>query len=377
MNFIRLVIFCSIALAGPVAWASEEADIGRVKATMHSFLVELAAVKPYLGSPEAFASDKGRKAVGSALDKLASKVRNPPEKLKENVGFRITFGLLADHIQKTKTIFEKGEMEYARVRLAGTPSLCASCHTQTPVAMKSSLFPPTDDLTAKTNFDNANFLFVIRRYEQALAQFDVLIRGYPGSGISDPQLNDLLRRKVAIYARVFRDPKAAVASFKLDLRNSKLPSDTHQIIKTWIQGFEKLGKEKIDPEGLTTAQLLDRVTAQMPKEANRNIPTGDPNLLKLLYLSGLLYERIYSEPNAPRTQELLYYLSVFERSLAPLVWYSVPEVYLRECIVAFPPSSTSKRCLDAYESGMRERFAGRLIPEPIQNSIDALKESLK
>lgn len=365
-----LLLFFAVQSRGE----DDSVDEGRVKATMHTFLVEMAKITPYLGSTQAFTSEKGKEAVSAALNSMASKVRKPPEKITESAGFRITFGLLADHIQKTKAIYDKGEMEYARLRLNGTTNLCASCHTQAPVGRKNPLFPPIDDLTSKTTFENANFLFVIRRYEMALAQFDALIRGYPESGLASDLLGEVLRRKVAVFARVYRDPKAAIDSFKLDLKNAKLPSDARENIKSWIEGFEKLKASKDQPEKLPTAKLVVYVSSRMPNELNRKIPNGDPQLLNMLYLSGLLYERLFKEPNGAQTQQLLYYLAMFERSLAPVVWYSVSEIYLKECVVAFPPSTSSKRCLDAYESGMRERFFGRTIPEPIQNSIDALKE---
>ncbi len=363
-------------LTVPLASSSQETDNGRVKATMHTFLVEMAKVTSYLSTTEAFTSKEGKAAIGPALENLARKSRNPPEKLKETTGFRISFGLLADHIQKTKAIYDKGEMEYARLRLNGLANLCVACHTQTPVKSKGSLFPPVDDLTAKVSFENANFLFVIRRYEQALAQFDSLIRGYPDSGLPSDLLGDVFRRKVAVFSRVYRDPKGAIDSLRADLKNGKLPSDVRDNVHVWIAGFEKMAKEKNDPAKLPTAKLIEYVSSRLPKELNRKIPTGDPQLLNLLYLSGLLYERLFQQPNSPQTQELLYYLALLERSLAPVVWYSVSEVYLKECVVAFAPSTSSKRCLDAYENGMRERFFGRNIPEPIQNSIDALKEYL-
>lgn len=371
---MRIFLFGLIMASIPCL--SQSSDSGRVKSTMHTFLVEMAKVTPYLSTTEAFTSKEGKAAIGPALESLAKKVRNPPTKLKESTGFRITFGLLADHIQKTKAVYDKGEMEYARLRLNGMTNLCASCHTQTPEKRKNSLFPPIDDLTAKVNFDNANFLFVIRRYEQALAQFDSLIRGYPDSGLQSDLLGDVFRRKVAVFARVYRDPKGAVESLRLDLKNGKLPSDIRDNVLQWIAGFEKMAKDKTDPAKFATPKLIEYVSARMPKEMNRKIPTGDPQLLNLLYLSGLMYERLFEEPNSPQTQELLYYLAILERSLAPVIWYSVSEVYLKECVVAFAPSTSSKRCLDAYEAGMRERFFGRNIPEPIQNSIDALKEYL-
>ena len=85
---------------------------------------------------------------------------------------------------------------------------------------------------------------------------------------------------------------------------------------------------------------------------------------------------LYSETDPKTTQELLYYLAMCERSLSPLNWYSLNEIYLKECVVKFPKQPFSKKCYESYRSGMEERFIGRRVPEEIQNSIDALKDYL-
>ncbi|MGZ3723875.1 MAG: tetratricopeptide repeat protein [Bdellovibrionales bacterium] len=376
--FRQLSVCLLFALIGITqVHAQEQAeDRGPVRAVMHAFVTEIATLKPYLVSKEAFTSEKGKAEVGPALTRLAAKVNHPPPPLlKDSQGFRITYGLLADHIQKTKSLYDKGEYEYARLRLNGTTNLCASCHTQTPSPKKNSLFPPFDDLTAKVSYENADFLFVLRRYEQALAEFDVLIREYPNSKLPPDLLSEVLRRKVAIFARALRDPAAGAASFKEDLKNSKLPSDMRENIKDWIAGFEKLSAEKQNPEKLLTPKLIDYVVKRLPVEPGRKIPNADPQLLNLLYISGLLYERLFQEPNGPQTQQLLYYLSVCERSLSPVVWYSMNEIYLKECVVRFPKQPFSKKCFDAYKEGMQERYSGKL-PEPVQQSVDALKDYL-
>jgi hypothetical protein len=226
------------------------------------------------------------------------------------------------------------------------------------------------------SFDNANFFFLIRRYDFALNQFEKLIRGYPTSGVSSDQLNEVFRRRLAIYVRVLRNPKLGVLALKEDLKNTKLPRDTRQNVLEWISALEKLSLEPTDVSEWKTPALIAYVNKKLPFQANRKMPTSDPQLITMLYLSGLLYERLYKEPSGPYTQELLYNLAICERSLAPVIWYSISEIYLKECVVKFPRQPFSKKCFDAYEDGMRERFMGRTPPESIRQSIEALRSYL-
>lgn len=374
-HLVSALILAGLCFSGGASFA--ESDKAQIKRLMHSFVEELAKMTPYMASEKAFSSPEGKKLVGQALDRLNSKFDKPPTALKETPGFAITFGLLEDHIKRTKTLFEKGELEYARMRLNGTTNLCASCHTQTPDFRKGSAFYPFDDLSKKVSFENANFLFVIRRYDQALAQYETLIRDYPKSGLPSDALGEVFRRKLAIFVRVRRNPTQALESLNGDLKNDHLPSDVRQNIKDWIDDFKKMAAEKEDPSSFDTAHLLAYVKNKLPTEPVRKIPNGDPQLLNLLYLSGLLYERLYSEVKPDQIQELLYYLAVCERSLAPVVWYSIPEIYLKECVVRYPKRPFAKTCFNAYEEGMKERFFGRRMPETIEESVSALKSLLK
>jgi hypothetical protein len=338
--------------------------------------MEVAKISPYLNNAVAFSSPEGKRVVGEALSRLKEKTESPPPAFEKTPGFRITFNLLADHVQKTKVIFDKGEMEYARFRLNGMTNLCAFCHTQTPVSKTGSPFAAFNYKSDLANFDNASFFFVMRRYDIALSQFEKLIREYPQSGASSEQLSEIFRKRLAIYVRVLRSPKLGALALRDDLKNSKLPSDIRANVKEWAEALDKLAEEPQTVSDMKTPELLAYVTKRMPIQPDRKIPTSDPQLINLLNLSGLLYERLYKEPNGPNTQEILYRLALCERSLSAVIWYSVSEVYLKECVVQFPKQSYSKKCLEAYEDGMRERFFGKPIPDAIQESIKAMKDYL-
>jgi len=353
-----------------------DAEQARVKALMHSFLGELSKMNPYLASEAAFSSKEGRAAVGASLKVLSREVQEPPVELKKSTGFRITFGLLADHITKTEKVFERGELEHARMSLNGMTNLCASCHTQTPRVADFSNFLSTVKPGVKPTFESSNFLFVTRRYDEALAGFDALVRGYPKSGLSEVQLPELYRRKLAIFARVRRDPKGAIQNFKEDLKNPLLPVNIKQSATEWIANFSLWKDEKQDPARLSNQELIDFVAKKIPPLLDRKMSAGDPELMNLMRLSGLLYERLYLEKDPAITQQLLYYLAMCERSLAPLNWYSLNEIYLKECVVRFPKGPFSKKCFEAYRSGMAERYKGRSLPEFVKGSIDALQDYL-
>lgn len=367
--FSTLVFMSSLALA--------EEDMGPTKALMHTFVLEYAKLSPYLQSEQDFASSKGKETVKDSLNVLAKKVqRTPPPVLNESSGYKISYSLLSDHILKTKEVFERGELEYARMRMKGLGNLCSNCHMQVPRVSNFSAFEFVVGRSQQVTYENADFLFTIRRYPEAAHLFDELIRKYPESGISSDLLPSAYRQKLAVLVRVGRDAKVAEASLNEDLKNKNLPQDVRQNVISWLSAIEKWKAEKTDPAKLSTAELIKFAERNIPMDIGRKIAPGHPELLNLLRLSGLLYERLYSEKNTKNSQALLYYLARCERSLGPSYWYSINEIYLKECIVRFPKQAYSKRCFQAYEEGMRERYFGKRVPEPIEQSIEALKSYL-
>lgn len=365
------ILLLSLMFVG-AAKAAEPSD-GRVKALMHTFLIEISKIDEILNSDQTFSSASGKASVGEALAHLERKTQNPPAALQNTPGFRITFDLLANHIARTKEAFDGGEYQYARMRILGTPGLCASCHTQTPQPGKFSQLSFLRKRIDNTSLNNANFLFVFRRYDEALAQYDSLVRGYPESGLGSAALDELYRKKLSIFARVKRDPEAAIKNFKKDLENKNLPLDVRKNIEVWLGEFAKWRTEKDDPAKMSTDKMVSYVEKSIPSNLTRNIAPSHPEAMTLLRLSGLLYERLYREKDGVLIQQLLYNLAQCERSLGPSYWYPLSEIYLKECIVRHPKGKYSSRCFQAYEQGMQERYSGKSIPEPVRLSLEALK----
>lgn len=364
-----LVLFCLSVFAAEKS--------GPTKAFMHQFLIELSKIRPFLGSETEFASEGARKTVQASLERLAKQMKTPPKEIEDKPGFHLTFSLMADHVTRTKELFDRGELEYARMRLNGTPNFCSSCHTQTPHLSKTTPFDFFAESTQKVDFENATFLFVTRRYDSALSSFNQLIRGFPKNNLTSLQLEELVRRKLAIFARIQRDPEFAVNNLNEDLKNKELPKALITSMKGWIKELERWKKEEADPASFKTDELVKYVEKNLPKNLVRKMALTNPDSLQVLRLSGLLYERLFSETDlGDQAQAVLYYLALCERSLSPLYWYSVSEVYLKECVVRYPKQKFSQKCYQAYDDGMQERFSGRTMPEGIRESIDTLKNYL-
>ncbi len=357
--------------------AEQDKERGQLRMLMHFFYSKIAEIRPLLVSEKKFRDPKAQKELKQALDELVRKTEGAAasETIEKAPGFRITYSILADHFKNTQKVFEHGETENARLRLSGTTNFCVSCHTQVPDKRNSFGFGGGDEALDKVTFENAEFQFITRRFDHALDKFDQLVRGYPKSGLSSDELAQVYRRKIAIFARVKRDPGMALNDLKKDLENKKLPLDIQQNIKSWLAFFTAWKAETHDPANLSDEELIHYAERNVSADADRKIAPADPEMVKYLRISGLLYERLMKNPEGPRVPDMLLYLGICERNVSNIYWYSLNDIYWKECVVKFPKASVAKRCFDAYEGSLRARYNGT-PPEWVRDSIKALSERL-
>lgn len=375
-SLVVLNVCAILILAASTRAETPTADI-KLKFLMHSFLSEMEKLRPYLTSEENFRSPKAQKVVGPAIAALQSRTMgDAPDTIEKNSGFRLNFGMLKYHLRKTKEAYDFGAFELARQNLNATGAICLGCHSQLPQkAGKNSPTWAERDESKKLTLEEAEYLFVMRNFSGALAAYDELVRGFPKNGMEASQLPALYRRKLALLARVQRNPTVAIQNLKKDLLNAKIPADIQQELKSWISYFEKWQKESVNPESLSTDALLKYVKENMPEGIERRIAPADPDVVRFLRLSGLLYERLLKEPGTASAQELVFRLAVIEKILAKKYWYSLHQAYLRECIVGFPKSATSKLCFDTYAKDIEEQFAGlSRVPEGAEATIKSLRK---
>jgi hypothetical protein len=381
-HFTVLTLLLALIIGAPAQVFAESDSMAnadpRLKSLMHTFYGQMIALKPYLVSDEKMKTAEGKKQVKKSLDILTRQIKkSPPETIDQAPGFRITYNLIGSHIQKTQEVFDRNQFEYTRMRLNAMTNFCVHCHAQIPSKSKSLIsFAPFQADTFEKSFENAEFLFVTRQYSLALSHLDELARKYPDSNVDADQLTRLYRRKLAIFARVNRNPDAAITNLKQDLKNEKLPLDTKRNIESWIAAFEVLKKEKANPEKMSDEKLLTYIEKNIPADMSRRIAPDHSDAVNYLRFSGLLFERLMKIPESPLVPRMLYALALCEKYASEIYWYPMSEIYLKECVQKYPKTEFAKKCFKAYEKSMLDRAGTASDSEQIRQNIDALKKYL-
>lgn len=378
MRNISLLLSLGILATALSVWSADVPKSPATKTTMALFLNELTALKKYMVSDAKFEDPKNSDDIAKHLKefaRLAKSAAHDPTLKQEN--FKFSRQVLEERIVDTERVFRLGRKSYARWQLASTASICMSCHTQLPGSDR--LFGNFNDTSMFTSaYDRAEFLFSTRAFDKALQSYDEVIAKFPKNEASVFQVEKSLEREVAYYSRLKRNPTEAIAKLELHLARKNLPDYLVMNIKSWIQQFTKWTKVPIlDPRTASDEQIVKFAKDNIEVKTSNSPVATNPNLVTYLKVSGVLFEYLETHPHTKATPQVLYWLSVCERSIESSFFYSLADMYLRECITKFPADPIAKKCYQQYELETTLGYTGSggvRIPLEVRDDLNTLKQ---
>ncbi len=382
LNMRPILLVTLVLICTTFASAAEKAKVESkptTKQLMQSFLEQLTILKPYMVSDEKIVDPKNELEIAKSLkefSRLAKLAAHDPVLNKEN--FKFSRSILEHHIADVERTFRLGNKHFARWQLASTASICMSCHTQ----MRSTDRTFENFVNHKSfssEFDQAEFLFATRAFDKAFAMFDSQIMGYPKNGVTTDELGRALERQLTYYTRLKRDLPGGIIKMKAYLKNEKLPPFARRNIEAWVQQMESFQAQKpIDPSQSSAEQVLAFAKKNIESQSTRKmIEASNPKLVTYLYVSGMLFEYLSKYPRSASVPELLYWLSICDRSINYSLFYSLADLYLRECIVSYPASPMAKKCYKEFEEATILGYsgsAGTQVPPDVQTDLDQLRK---
>jgi tetratricopeptide (TPR) repeat protein len=229
-----------------------------------------------------------------------------------------------------------------------------------------------------SDFEQAEFLFATRDFEKASEMYDKIIK--KNLKFDDKfQAERSLERQLAYYSRIKRDPTGAIKKFKSYQKLPNLTENSQRDIKDWIKQFENWEKQAyFDPKKTSEKDILAFAKKHLVSdEAGAKSKTDAPDLVSYLYVSGVLYEYLYSHPKVQSTPEILYWLAVSDRFINHNFFYSLADMYLRECIISYSTRPIAKTCYNDYEKEMILSYsgsAGTNLPPEVVDDLKNLKK---
>lgn len=370
-------------IVGAVLFAVHRGLSDDPKATMHQFLSGFLVIQPYLVSDESFSDPKNKEVITSRLKNLSELAGQAADHFQlQKLQYRFSRKVLKDQFESAYQAYRYGNKQYARDAVNASLSLCMSCHTQLPAKSRPSGFLTKQvekPVLPEDMFKQADLVFVMWEFDWALALYDQIIAEYPKNKLKSEQIRTALERKLAIWARVKRDPEGAIKSFKKDLENHRLPGYLERNIRGWISEFEKWKAEpKFDVKNAGDDELDRFVTENLVLIEKSGAAEGvdSPHLVAFLKISGVLYEYLTSHENTKLKPEILYWLGLCDKRTNSSFFYSLSDLYLKECIVSYSKNPVARKCFDEYKKNTLAKYLVHYqnkVPAEVQNDLKKLE----
>ncbi len=298
-------------------------------------------------------------------------------------GFRPSLDTINDHLEETIISVSSNNFLFAQKRLNAITSLCVSCHTQLSDSLSKNSFGAAINKEGRDKFESdfsyANYLFLVRRFPESKIYFEKAIENSlnKDSVLSKNEINTSLRRMIAMHTKIKFNYKATQEILAKYENDKRIPSLTKSTLKEWSQSL--LAWKDFDINSVKS--IKDFITQHLtPIEAKRDkVEVGEEDMT-LLISSGVLSNFLADNSLTSQTPEILYWLSIAERRLSQTYFFSLADLYLKDCIKRYPASPIAKKCYQEYADNLEVGYsgsAGTVIPQEEKTELLKLKALLK
>ena len=356
------------------------------RAIMDGVYESFVKVIPYVYSDEKYLesmrSDAGQK------ERLLKNLTDISEFFKsarhvayfQRPGFRPSLETINHHMSDTINAVKSQNYIFAQKRLKALTSLCISCHSQlSEVAAENTFGNSIKKIkreTFESDFAYGNYLFLVRRFSESEKYFDLAIEESIKNK-TEVELFPSFRRLISINTKIRLDTKAANVFIDKYINNPKLPLLAKNTLKTWKKSLGKwkgFNTEKIKSiDGFIKKYLA-------PLENNKGDTAGGDNDITLLVGAGVLSKYLNDSPKTKLAPEILYWLSIAERRLSSTFFFSLSDLYLKDCVKLYPKSPYAKKCFNEYAENIEFGYSGSGgtdIPVEEKQELERLKAYLK
>lgn len=382
---IKTAIVASLFWGG---FSVSHAEFKSTKQAMNEIFTSFVDLIPYASNEMRFKDPKAEEFIKSRLLKLTSAFKEAKHLKKISTpGFQPSFEVVSEHLDQTLETFTTQNKMFARTRLKATAQLCISCHTQLPNGA-SSTFRHFDSVKKNqfyNDFEYADYLFLIRNYTGAVRYYKEEIRkrieknkalkalhSSKTSYYIDYTIEKSLNRLVTIYTKVFYRPSKAISLLTPYLKNEDIPQNLRNDLKDWISDLKKWDARKFLGKVNNDRELKSFIKEDLNEDS--------PSDVTLLVAAGVLYKYINSHPNSQLVPLSLYWLGKIDNKLEHSYFFSLSEIYLKNCVKKYSSSPYAKQCYQQYKENLEMGFtgtAGTDIPEEELAKLKELKSYLK
>lgn len=376
------------ALQSPAAFSIEPSQ-AQAKAVMSNVYTSYSKMIPYIyssniGFKTKSENKKDKEELLKNLTDLSVFFKSAKHAdFFQRPGFRPSLETINEHLDETILSVESNNFLFAQKRLNVLGALCVSCHSQLPESVAKNAFGKDITLEKREKFDSdfgyANYLYLIRNFDEARKYFEKSYEASIGSGkkISNPELVATLKKLISIDTKIKFDYTKAMASIQKWSKDNRLSMNDQKMVKRW--GADLLRWKDFNPAAIKSMpEFIEKNLTRLDLK-KEYIFSGEDDVT-FLVASGVLLNFMVENPTTELAPEILYWLSLAERRMSQTYFFSLGDLYLKDCIKKYPASPYAKKCYQEYADTVEAGFSGSSgtdVPVEEKRELAKLKAMLK
>ncbi|MGZ3788384.1 MAG: hypothetical protein ACXVLQ_07655 [Bacteriovorax sp.] len=298
-------------------------------------------------------------------------------------GFRPSLDTINNHLEETILSVEADNFVFAQKRLNVIGALCVTCHSQLPESVSKNAFGDNIKKEKRESFDSdfsyANYLYLVRRFDDAKNYFEKAIEA--GLTKSDKYANQevvsSMRKIISIDTKIKFDYEKAQAFIEKWKKDKRLSSSDKKMVNRWEATLKTW--KGFDPSSIKSMpKFIEKYLS--PLDLKKEIIFTGEEDITLLISSGVLLNFLVENPNTELAPEILYWLSLVEHRMSQTYFFSLGDLYLKDCIRKYPTSPYAKKCYQEYADSIEAGYSGSAgtdIPVEEKRELIKLKSLLK
>lgn len=368
----RMLPAIALLLAGTSTAYSAES----VPATMRMLAADVEVLLPMIYRYEKPATLADKALINRRIDSLldhASQVAGTVAPRSDT--YQISYQTLVMQLKQAQQAFAAGRDRHGINLLRSATSVCSSCHTQDQRTV-NWLTPTSEDMNDP--FVAGEFFFMTRQYDRAFAAYNSYLR-QQRELIYDERTLTAFDRLLVTALQMQQEPKLIIAALQEFTRREHIHSALKKDLTDWISGInelQKLTNISEHPKPDTVQAMADQWLSAGKNEPLGRIFMPEVRRPQIVWLRGELYRTLNTATDRNKIAGWLYWLALSDRVLEYRFYYSLADMYLKQCMLEYTDSPTAQQCYQEYENYIVFSYSGSAgtdIPPEVDQELEALK----
>lgn len=339
-----------------------------VTATMHKLASDVQVLLPLIYKYDEPATLADKELINKQISSMMAHVDSVATTVAPRADtYQISYQALAMQLKQAQQEFASGREDYGINLLRSATSVCATCHTQDdrPAIWMA---PPGDGMD--DSFVAGEFLFMTRQYDRAFSAYETWLREQETLDY-DERTRSAFERLLLTALQMKKSSRSITGVLGGFTSGGNINSTLKRDLTDWISGIDELQKftsitAHPEPEALKGMAAEWLADSYMPE-------TSRP---RIVWLRGELYHSLIKETDAGMIPDWLYWLALSDRVLEYRFYYSLADMYLKQCMLEYTDDPVAQRCYKEYENYIEFFYSGSggtHIPADVEAELDMLR----